>query len=113
MSLCAVLDVLLVEVHGFLQEPSLLAVCRLAHRKAAFEVYLRWLVGYWRLTTERVRAQHDFLVREVRTSKYLLSICEQYCHRDADARLVECLATMDKVYDRLADALRLRICSAA
>ena len=111
MSLCAVLDVLLVEVHGFLQEPPLLAVCRLAHRKAAFEAHLRWLVGYWRLTTERVRAQHDFLVREVRTSRRVLHdmLFRVQDHPHAEGRLSEYAITVDKVYDRLSDALRARV----
>ena len=49
MSLLGVLDALLVEVHGFLQEPALLAVCRVAQRRAALKAHLDWVLHEHRL----------------------------------------------------------------
>ena len=125
MSLRAVLDVLLVEVQGYLQESPLLAVCRLAHRKAAFEVHLRWLVGYWRLSTERVRAQHDFLAREVRASRRLLNNVQGWDwnrydlqswdwdhwprNRHIEDFLTEYAMAIDRVHEILGDALMTRV----
>ena len=70
--LCDVLDVLLVEVQGFLQELPLLAVCRLAHRRAARDEHLRWLVGYWRLYAVHTQVQRDWLADHVRSSMQIL-----------------------------------------
>ena len=66
MTLRVVLDALLVEVQGYLAEPSLLAVCPLTHRQAAFDAHLRWFVP-------RVKARRDFLAREARMSWDILN----------------------------------------
>ena len=103
MSLRAVLDVLLVEVQGYLAEPSLLAVCPLTHRRAAFDAHLRWFVP-------RVKARRDFLRCELYTSWSLLANMydrahDYWLHPHPEGVISEYSSTSHKVLNRLHKAL--------
>ena len=94
-----------------LPEPSLLAVCRLAHRKAAFDAHLRWFV-------RRVRDQRDLLTREAGECLCILDEARGWhfirfpVETDRDS-LMECAETVDRAFDHLRDALRARLTSDA
>ena len=109
MSLRAVLDVLLVEVQGFLAEPSLLAVCTLTHRRAARDEYLRWLVKCWRRSAVHAQFQRDWLMYHIRCSMTDLTLCGMdnrgYSVRDCES--VQCAR---RVFTRLAQVRYGRPC---
>ena len=103
MSLRAVLDVLLVEVQGFLQEPSLLSVCRLDQRRVARDEYLRWLVKCWRQSAVHAEFQRDWLMYHICWSMTDLTICRMD-NREYNVRDHESVQCGRRVFTRLAKA---------